>query len=52
MLVNDTPAPTSEKHNAPASEQQMRDAMVERLIELGPRAVAASWPRSVRYPGT
>lgn len=56
MLVNDTPAPTSEKHNAPASEQQMREAMVERLIELGAarsgRVVAAfrSVPRHLATP--
>ncbi|MDX3867648.1 methyltransferase, FxLD system [Streptomyces europaeiscabiei] len=54
--MNDTPAPKSEKHNAPASEQQLRDAMVERLIELGAvrsaRVVAAfrSVPRHLATP--
>ncbi|WP_259407865.1 methyltransferase, FxLD system [Streptomyces akebiae] len=54
--MNDTPAPMSETDNAPASEQQLRDAMVERLIELGAarsaRVVAAfrSVPRHLATP--
>ncbi|MFF6997758.1 methyltransferase, FxLD system [Streptomyces sp. NPDC008313] len=54
--MNDTPAPTSENINAPASEQQWRDAMVEQLIELGAarsaRVVAAfrSVPRHLATP--
>ncbi|SPF06021.1 methyltransferase, FxLD system [Streptomyces sp. MA5143a] len=54
--MNDTPAPTAEQHNAPESEQQLRDAMVEQLIELGAarsaRVVAAfrSVPRHLATP--
>lgn len=54
--MNDTPAPTAEQHNAPASELQLRDAMVERLSELGAarsaRVVAAfrSVPRHLATP--
>ncbi|WP_078853464.1 methyltransferase, FxLD system [Streptomyces sp. FxanaA7] len=54
--MNDTPSLTPEKHNAPTSEQQLRDAMVKRLIELGAarsaRVVAAfrSVPRHLATP--
>jgi protein-L-isoaspartate(D-aspartate) O-methyltransferase len=56
MLVNDAPDTTSGNINTPASEQQLRDAMVEQLIELGAarssRVVAAfrSVPRHLATP--
>ncbi|MGW1674502.1 methyltransferase, FxLD system [Streptomyces sp. NPDC002324] len=54
--MNDAPDTTPENINAPASEQQLRDAMVKRLIELGAarstRVVAAfrSVPRHLATP--